>query len=257
MARSTLKASGEILNLLSTAAAIGDDGVTLGHALNRIEYVAVNKFLETAGAKWNKKAKRHLFTAPDAREKLLALLETGEIRDDKKHFQQFYTPDWLADELVQLSMRCMEQQCLEPSAGQGAIADAFDAHGCHVTCYDIDPANVTILQLKGYDAYQADFLTVEPCGLPDYECIAMNPPFTGDQDIKHVLHAYRFLAGGGKLAAIMSPGFTFGESRIRREFRAFLAEHGRVVRELPEGTFKEAGTNVRAVIVELAKPRDW
>lgn len=263
MARSTLKASEEVLGILNTAAVIGDDGVTLGQTLSRDEYQAVNKFLETAGAKWNRKAKRHLFTAPDARDKLLSLLETGEIRDDKKHFQAFYTPAELADELVELAEVQDGMDCLEPSAGDGVIADAIKEAGGQVLCVEIDPKAVRLLDKKLYVAYGADFLTCRPVeeeattpespGLGKFDRVVMNPPFTADQDIKHVRHAFKFLRDGGRLIAIMSPGFTFGEKRARREFRDFLEEHGRIVRELPEGTFKESGTNVRAVIVELVK----
>jgi len=256
MAGCTLKASEEVLNLLNTAAVIGDDGVTLGKALSRTEYVAVNKFLETAGAKWNKKAKRHLFAAPDARKKLLALLETGEIRDDKRHFQAFYTPSDVARQLVEIADIQQDMLCLEPSVGHGAIYEAIreaEPNIRGVVAIDANPDVVPVLKSKGLGAMTADFLDCDPEDFARFDRVVMNPPFTGDQDIKHVRHAYRFLREGGKLVAIMSPGFTFGESHIRREFREFVEEHGRVVEELPEGSFKESGTNVRAVVVELVK----
>lgn len=70
-------------------------------------------------------------------------------------------------------------------------------------------------------------------------------------DIDHVLHAYKFLLPGGKLVAIMSKGFLAGEQKKRAGFRQFLAEHGKVVLELPSGTFQESGTMVETVVVEL------
>jgi predicted RNA methylase len=250
--RSTLKASEEVIGILQTAAAFDNEGITLGSALSRAEYLAVNKFLEVAGAKWNKKAKRHLFE-PGAKEKLEALLDTGEIRDDKKHFQAFYTPESVAKNLVRLAGVRPGVVCLEPSAGQGAIADAIREAGGSLKCVELDPVAIGVLRGKGHDVLGYDFLDVDPAGAEPFDRVVMNPPFTSDQDIKHVLHAFEFLRPGGTLIAIMSPGFTFGETAVRRLFREFVEKHGSIVCELPAGTFSESGTEVRTVVVELMK----
>ena len=252
MAKGVLKASEEVIGILETAAVIDDQGITLSEGLSRAEYVQVNKFLEAAGAKWNKQAKRHIFTRPDARERLESLISDGEVVDEKKAFQAFHTPTEVARELVELADIRPGMRCLEPSAGEGAIAEVMRDAGGEVTCFDIDARKVKTLIGKGFTAFELDFLEYL-AGLGDFDRIVMNPPFQRNQDIEHVRHAFDFLKEGGKLLAIMSPGFTFGETRIRREFRDFVAEHGRIVKELPEGTFKESGTNVRTVIVELWK----
>src|SRR4051812_7333314 len=100
---------------------------------------------------------------------------------------------------------------------------------------------------KGFKTIAGDFLALEP--EEKYDRVVMNPPFTNDQDIDHVLHAYKFLKPGGKLVAIMAKGFTFGENRKRSGFRDLLKQHGRIVMDLPAGTFKESGTMVETVVV--------
>ena len=244
--KNVLQADQEILDIIGKAI-IDDTGLTLTGQLDRDQYVAVNKFLELAGAKWNKRAKRHLFE-PGAKKKIEGLLADGEILDAKKSFQAFYTPSEIAKELVSLADIQPGMRCLEPSAGDGAIAGALKEVGAEVVCVEVDPDAVKKLQAKGFEPLVQDFLTIEP---ELFDRVVMNPPFTGDQDIAHVLHAFKFLTTGGKLIAIMGPGFTFGETKKRTRFREFLAERGWIVKELPEGTFKDSGTMIRTVVIEL------
>lgn len=80
----------------------------------------------------------------------------------------------------------------------------------------------------------------------------MNPPFSRDQDCRHVLHAFRFLKPGGRLVAIVGSYAVHGSRNPERDrFRAIMREHGRVLRDLPAGTFPDC--NARAVVIELTK----
>lgn len=251
--KSTLTASHEVLAILRQSV-IDEEGLTLpGENLQRDHYEAVNKFLELAEAKWNKSKKRHLFKR-GAKEKIEALLASGQIVDEQKLFQAFYTPTAIAAELVRLAGVVEGMEVLEPSAGVGAIADAANAAGASVYCVEMNPEAAGELEAKGYEVERSDFLALDP--QPTFDRVVMNPPFTNDQDIKHVQHAHRFLKEGGKLVAIMSPGFTFGGSKARTTFREFVAAHGRIVKELEQGAFAESGTDVKTVIVELRKTAD-
>lgn len=252
MATATLNADQTVLDIIARSE-MDETGLTLKGQLDRKEYDAVNKFLELAGAKWNRSAKRHIFQ-PGAKAKIEALLDSGEIINEKKQFQAFYTPAWLAEELVALAGVGDGMDCLEPSAGAGAIATAARKAGGQVWCVEINQEAAKELVAQGFAANLLDFLTLEPKDAPTFDRVLMNPPFTNDQDIKHVMQAFRFLKPGGKLYAIMSPGFTYGSQRnIRKEFSELVALYGRVVRELPGGTFRESGTDVTTVIVELKK----
>lgn len=250
MSTATLKATPEIINIIS-GSDMDETGLTLQGQLDRNQYTAVNKFLELAGAKWNKGKKRHIFE-PGAKARIDALLGTGEIVDEKKQLQKFYTPKEVAEELVSFANVYDGTEVLEPSAGGGSIALAARKAGAKVFCVEIDPVACNTLRNHGFDVAEKDFLQIKPEEASQWEYILMNPPFTKDQDIKHVMHAHKFLLPHGKLYAIMSPGFQYGETKIRKEFRQFVEEHGSVIKELDAGAFKESGTMVRTVIVELS-----
>jgi hypothetical protein len=81
----------------------------------------------------------------------------------------------------------------------------------------------------------------------------VNPPFERQQDIDHVLHAFKFLKPSGRLVAIMSASVTFRENKKTLEFREFIRQHGHLEHN-PEGSFKESGTMVNTVTVVLYKP---
>src|SRR4051794_39937550 len=121
MKQKTLTAPADVLDVLRRST-IDADGLTLPGQLDRADYVNVNKFLETAGAKWNRKAGKHMFNAPAAKGRLTALLDTGTVVDSKKTYNAFYTPADVAERLADLADLEGGHFCLEPSAGEGAIA---------------------------------------------------------------------------------------------------------------------------------------
>ncbi len=42
----------------------------------------------------------------------------------------------------------------------------------------------------------------------------MNPPFSRQQDIRHVMHAAKFLKPGGRLVAVMGASAISGSNRL-------------------------------------------
>ena len=84
-------------------------------------YPQVKKILRDAGGKYQSNGFN--FKDQDAME-IRDALASGERINDKKKFQFFATPDNLAKQLVDMAEIGPEDRVLEPSAGQGAIADA-------------------------------------------------------------------------------------------------------------------------------------
>lgn len=232
---------------------ITESSVTLPDGqLDRKVYEEVKKYMEAAGGRWTTKAKAFLFKR-DPRQQLAAALATGKLVSTKKETQAFYTPSTIVERVMahlpdaDLTGKLM----LEPSAGEGAIADALQAAGAEVECVEIDPQSIDILSRKGYYILGDDFLSL--ITLPrHYDAIVMNPPFSKGQDVQHVTHALKFLKPGGTLLAIMSPSFTSNTSKLHQAFRELVAQRGRIVEEFEPGAFKESGTNVRTVLVKLA-----
>lgn len=228
------------------AATIDGALLTLNGNLDRKLYVETNKVLEAAGGKWSKKAKAHVFDGL-AIDTIEPIILTGEYRLTKQDFGQFDTPEDLACDIVKLAGVAPGVSVLEPSAGIGNIANAADRAGGKVTAYEIDEKRAS--KLGNYVVHVMDFLKTTPC--PSFHRIVMNPPFARQEDIRHVLHAYRFLLPGGKLVAIMSSSVLFRDNRLTTDFRSFIAAHGGTMERLPDGSFKSSGTSVNTCIVTL------
>lgn len=221
--------------------------------LDRALYEQVNKVLVTAGGKWSRKDKGHVFNS-DPSTKLGLALDMGAITDDRKALQQFFTPVPLARQIVRNNVTILPgQRVLEPSAGAGAFLREVCEFDATVDAIEIDPTLVTTLrrEFPNVVVTQADFLSVTP--QPVYDVIVMNPPFTKGQDIKHVRHAYEFLAPGGNLYAIMPAGVASNETKLTVDFREWLDDCGQIVENLPDEAFRESGTLVRTVLVTAWK----
>ena len=245
--------------------AVLDQSITTGNVLElpgqleRKTYLAVAKIIEAAGGKWARKAGAHVFPG-DASEALEQILLTGECtpiagKSYQQQTQQFFTPPELAARVVAAAGVKAGDNVLEPSAGGGALALAAEVAGASVFCIEKDPKFYTVL--SNFARLSADFLNVEPWILGpfgNFDAVVMNPPFANQADMRHVMHAEKFLRPGGRLAAIMSPSFTFRANGIAVDFRAFLHRMGAKVEHLPEGSFKASGTAVNTVLVSFTIP---
>lgn len=149
---------------------------------------------------------------------------------------------------------------LEPSAGAGNIARRLALSCAGVDAIEIQEEHVeTLRALKDLrNVHAGDFLDFEPDHVSGpFDRIVMNPPFANGADAEHVLHALDFLAPGGRLVAVMSAGAKFSTRAAYRFLWKRLAspEFGHSLEDLPDGSFKESGTNVRAVILTVDRLR--
>lgn len=243
-----MQVSNEILSVLSAAELSGNSLVLQGQ-LDRATYVAVNKVLDAAGWKWNRKAKAHTCDG-DAVDVLEQVLLTGVVTVAKDEFEFFPTPKPIVAQLIELADIRPGMVVLEPSAGKGAIAYAV-AEIVKPDCVELMEANFAALagDIRLGQVQRGDFLQVDP--IRKYDRVVMNPPFSRQKDIKHVSHAFKFLKPGGKLVSVMSAGVTFRNDRLTNEFRALVESSDGDIAPLPEGAFKESGTMVRTVVVTL------
>lgn len=177
---------------------------------------------------------------------------TPDKEEHQRRYQSYYTPEWLAEELVKLADITPGMACLEPSAGYGVIADLMDEADGKVICVEVDPEAYSHLTGQHPNSYSGDFLDMDctPGSLGTFDRIVMNPPFSRDQDARHVCHAFTFLKPGGKLVAIVGSYALNGKTEERRKLQDLMRQHGRIIRELPPGTFEN---NARAVIIEMVK----
>ena len=266
MSKHDITITPEIRAILS-ASAFGTDLLTLPETMPREKYVAVNKVIEAAGGKWNRGAKGHVFP-PEYLARFQRIIEGSDekIIDlqayQKKELNAFYTPPAIA--AIAASYLGIGPDCtvLEPSAGRGALATAAYNIEADVTCVEIDKDACTDLRSLGFEVFNFDFLDLTPkalgelCDVPGgkFDAVLMNPPFSKGRDAAHVKHALNFDKRGGRIVAIIAKSFTFRDDRAYAEFRDIFAAHnGTIVRELPEGTFKDAGTNIATYLITLDK----
>lgn len=249
-----MKVSENVMAVLSVARTEGNALFITGGQLDRKLYQATNDVLEAAGGKWNRKAKAHLFPA-DAADAMDQVLLSGEITRPQD-FGYFPTPAAVVEQLFDLAALQTTHRALEPSAGTGAIAVPMSRFVATVDCVELLPKNAEALRnaLPAASVTEGDFLAISPERI--YDRIVMNPPFAKQADIKHVMHAARFLRDGGRLVSVMSAGVKFREDRTAVAFRDFLAERDGELFGLPEASFKESGTTVNTVIVRFTQRKN-
>lgn len=252
-----MKITDDVLTELSLAQVSADGReLVLTRQIDRKLYTATNKVLTELGGKWSRKQAAHVFTS-DIRPQLEAALSSGEVAT-RADFGFFQTPEPLATRLVELAqVRRGIDRCLEPSAGMGRIVTALVAAGGHVTAIERHDVRRGLLESR----FVGQSVTVEPdldfmMYMPPrpFDRVVMNPPFVrcglGDY-IDHVYHAWSMLAPGGRLVAILPADARSREDRRHREFRAWLDRGGTTIEDLPDGSFKESGTDVRTCVAVL------
>ena len=261
------KISDDVAEVLR-AATCSSDRLTLVGQLDRKMYEKVNKVLEISGFKWNRKEKCHLAIKGTAAETLAAALADGEIVDPKKDWDFFQTPQWLAERMAVLLNVSRGMRVLEPSAGHGRLLDAVEPL-CgkeFVVCCEAFDDCVKALQKRGtYIIMALDFMTLTSeykysQGLAGtkiigrFDRVIANPPFSNFQDITHCRHAYDFLKPGGRMVCITGPSWQFRTDKKSVAFKEwFKSLPSATVEELPAGTFKDSGTNVRALLLVIDK----
>ena len=163
--------------------------------------------------------------------------------------QLFPTPPALAARMAALAGIEYKDRVLEPSAGTGnllrAIVEAEPTASVHAVeinraLCDALPASL----LADGEALCQDFLTCTTEQLGHFNRIVMNPPFADGSDIKHIKHALHFLERDGRLVALCAAG-----PRQQAELRPLATTW----EELPEGTFADQGTNVRAALMVVQR----
>lgn len=170
--------------------------------------------------------------------------ENGTAPRAVSSFQLFQTPEGLAQRMVALAGSKAQLSVLEPSAGLGRILDALQA---------AKPAEVVAVEMAATCAaelyrrqnvklYQRDFLTVDPLEIGQFDAVIMNPPFHMRADIRHILHAKKFLLPGGILVALC-----LDTSHREKALQPLAASWEKI----PAGAFKESNTGVATVLLTI------
>lgn len=155
--------------------------------------------LEALGAS---RSVQHWVFDYDAREVLQEVIASGVIPDQRAH--QFYpTPRTLAERVVALAEIGEGHSVLEPSAGQGGLADLLPPD--RTTLVEVAPLFCEVLRAKGFPSVvSADFLRWSPGRR--FDRVVMNPPFDRGRWRAHLDHAASLTAARGRIVAVLPAG---------------------------------------------------
>lgn len=243
----TINVTGDIIGILSLLE-IDGPRVRITQQLDRPTYLDVNKVLEACGGKWNRSLKVHLFD-DDPQDLIDTVINTGKCFRKKQDFDQFDSPPSVVETVIREASIKPGMTVLEPQAGLGYLATEAAHVGGSVDCYELDPQRIAILEQNPLlkHVWQGDFMEAAP--RRDYDRIVMNPPFSKQQDIDHVLHALKFLAPGGRLVSVMSAGVSFRSNMKTVRFREEIADLNAIIYPLPADSFKQSGTSVNTCLL--------
>ena len=237
-----MKIKDDVITVLANATVEGNS-LRLNGQLDRKLYLNVNKVLTAIGGKWKSAAKAHIFQT-DPNDIIQDIILTGEFTDAKKEYQFFPTPPKLAERVVDMALIREGDRVLEPSAGRGNIAKLI--RGCD--CIELMPENRQYLIDNGFNVVHDDFMTFES---DDYDVIVANPPFCKCQDAEHISKMIHMAKR--RVVAIGSAAILFRQDKKYQALRDLIEEFGGDITEVPDGAFKESGTNIRTVIVRVVK----
>jgi predicted RNA methylase len=195
-------------------------------------------------------------------ERLTAALPAQSHRSEEQiALQQFSTPLLLSFAAGLAAHAGADDVLLEPSAGNGLLVACAARSGCPLVLNEIDDHRRDGLQaafpaalVSGHDAELIDDLldaSVRPT------LVLMNPPFArsigrggdGHAAERHLAAAFRRLRHGGRLIAIMPPGFDASRWAQRRSEPITV----RLDAALPAGLFARHGTGIATRMIVLDK----
>lgn len=169
------------------------------------------------------------------------------------------TPPALATALVARAELWPGARALEPSAGEGALVEALlTPWTVRVTaCEFYAPHAEALRQLGAPPALtvrEEDFLRVSPDAVGPFDGIVMSPPFRSGADpradLAHVEHAYRFLAPGGRLVAVLHARLLDRDDPVFRDARTRWEERGAQIERLDAEAFGPRGPATLCLTVE-------
>lgn len=216
----------------------------------------ITEYISAIGGNWVEKLGGCLFVNEEDITSLIENLEVTQLLDVteklKRSRYQFYpTPHSVAELACKLANLSPTDIIVEPSAGTGSLLAPIPKD-YNITVLELEDSNVSYLKKLGYDVTQCDFLEMDLTEHRPTKFI-MNPPFSNGQDILHIKHAYRMLASGGMIVAILNESTFYYKGEKYVAFREWLKDKSHEISELPIGCFSESMTSVNTCILKLTK----
>ncbi|MCT7953389.1 class I SAM-dependent methyltransferase [Ancylothrix sp. C2] len=166
----------------------------------------------------------------------------------------FPTPPLVVERMLSIAQLKPGMRVLEPSAGNGAIAEAIASKiDGSPDVIEINSTLREILRLKNLNIVGSDFLEFQPTIL--YDAVLLNPPFS--EEISHIQKAYQCRHKQGILVSVASTKVLFRSTTKYQAFKSWLNKVGAEIEELPDGSFTKSRirtTEVATILITI-KPQ--
>lgn len=172
----------------------------------------------------------------------------------------FYpTPAAIVDKVIRAAHVGPGDSVLEPSAGDGALVVGALAAGARVIAVEVDGGRydrLCAIRSGGrLVTTRGNFLQIPQRAA--YTRVVMNPPFHGTHWMDHVVHAFGFLAPGGRLVSVVPATAETGDSRRHHAFREWATARAeyrwRLFEDLPPESFAASGTRIQTSLLVLRR----
>lgn len=241
------------LEILQNCTVYGNTIKLPSQQFDRPLYTEIAKKISGIGGKW-KGGNIRAFVFDQDPSLYLQALQQGENINFKKEYQIFETPVSVADRLIDLAGLESDHTVLEPSAGTGAIIRRIKTKfpDMPVDAYEIFELNqIKLATLPGVKLIGSDFLKSNTDIL--YDRVIANPPFSKNQDIKHIEQMFRLLKPGGRLVSVCSPHWMMARGNYERTFTRWFELMGGKIFNVEHGAFRQSGTMIETRIITLSK----
>ena len=240
-----------------------ENKIFLTKELQRNEYLEIKKFLSDLEIFWD--SAKHCFTGDSKIIKKVKenLLNGKKIISRKKDLHFYATPtiilDFIKDEFLNFGEYQFDNfNFLEPSAGEGNIADYYEKNfkNENITLIELFDINIEKLREKRYkNIIHTNFLEWNTNKTFDF--IIMNPPFNKTEYIDHILKAYELLTPEfGELIAIFpSRIFEIPFNQLKKKekelYELITKNQGSCIYGIFDKAFQ--GANIKVAVVKITK----
>lgn len=165
---------------------------------------------------------------------------SGCVPDDRSH-QYYPSPEDVVDLAMGMAEIGDDDLVLEPSAGQGALADRLPKG--RTICVELSALRCKVLESKGFKVHCGDFIEWADSTRLRFDRVVMNPPFADGRAILHTRTAGGLVKRGGVLVAVLPSS---------AKNKVILEGWDHEWSEVIENAFD--GTSVSVVILKAMRP---
>ncbi|MGR5347389.1 hypothetical protein [Vibrio mediterranei] len=215
-------------------------------------YDAIKRKLEEADATYDNNGFNFKYgNAADVIEDLKA---GKKVRARYKDFAFFSSGPQASDMIIEHAYVEQNSTVFEPHAGHGDLCDAVLAAEPTVklTTNELWDENVEILQKKGYEPLNHNFLDLNPDDVGLFDRVIGNPPWGNLVEIDHLKHALDFVKPNGRLTMAIASSYQTGDTKAKVAFREWLKSHGAHEIDIPAGSFNRTAVGGTLIVIDKA-----